>query len=185
VSVAVIEGHIVLIFTVNWHDEHLNSTIMEEDRAHVDLGIAADLEEGLEEAESQRQPKKRFVGRRQAAEAASKNNGSGSVEDSGVIQGEHLVLNTSRISIDKYQSQNLVGLRELSTKYPQRFSTTPISMLQLPFSLQTITLRYIKLFTEYEQMARRRSPCRCQKAFYSLRPQSPIYSLSFALGLRL
>lgn len=59
---------------------------MEEDRAQVDLGVAVDIEEKLEESAAKRQPKKRFVGRRQAAETASKN-GSAEVEDSGAIQG--------------------------------------------------------------------------------------------------
>jgi 2-(3-amino-3-carboxypropyl)histidine synthase len=59
---------------------------MEKDRAQVDLGVAVDVEEKLEEAAAQRQPKKRFVGRRQATEAAS-NGPNASVEDSGVIQG--------------------------------------------------------------------------------------------------
>jgi hypothetical protein len=63
---------------------------MEEDRAQVDLGIAMDVEESLEEAAAQRQPKKRFVGRRQAAESASKNGVNGSVEDSGAIQSKNL-----------------------------------------------------------------------------------------------
>ncbi|PBP24996.1 diphthamide biosynthesis protein-like protein 1 [Diplocarpon rosae] len=58
---------------------------MEEDRAGVDLGVAVDVEEQMEEAiAAQRQPKKRFVGRRQAAEAASRN--TDSVESSGAIQ---------------------------------------------------------------------------------------------------
>lgn len=62
---------------------------MEEDRAQVDLGVAVDLEEKLEEEEeAQRQPKKRFVGRRQAAELALRNGtNASSVEESGVIQG--------------------------------------------------------------------------------------------------
>lgn len=62
---------------------------MEEDRAEADLGLAVDVEERLEEAVVQRQPKKRFVGRRQAeAAAASKNSTNGTVEDSGAVQGK-------------------------------------------------------------------------------------------------
>jgi hypothetical protein len=72
---------------------------MEEDRAQVDLGIAADIEERQEEATAQRQPKKRFVGRRQAAEAAFRNGGSTSVEESGAVTSIHsdniLLSNTS------------------------------------------------------------------------------------------
>jgi hypothetical protein len=68
---------------------------MEEDRAQVDLGVAVDIEERLKEPTIPRQPKKRFVGRRQAAEAASKN-GPTSIEESGAIQGFYL--HTSRKS---------------------------------------------------------------------------------------
>ena len=60
---------------------------MEDDRAEVDLGIAVDVEEILEEAAEQRQPKKRFVGRRQATEAASR---SSAGEESSAIQGTSL-----------------------------------------------------------------------------------------------
>lgn len=67
------------------------STTMEDDRAQVDLGVAVDIEEQIEEAAAaQRQPKKRFVGRRQAAEAALKNEANGLVEDSGAVQGTYL-----------------------------------------------------------------------------------------------
>merc|ERR1711939_293254 len=66
--------------------EHRTAS-MEEDRAQVDLGVAVDVEEQIEEAAAaQRLPKKRFVGRRQAAEAALKNESNGSVEESGAIQ---------------------------------------------------------------------------------------------------
>jgi 2-(3-amino-3-carboxypropyl)histidine synthase len=59
---------------------------MEDDRAQVDLGIAAEIEE-RQEYVSHRQPKKRFVGRRQAAEAASRNGAKSNVEDIGAVQG--------------------------------------------------------------------------------------------------
>lgn len=60
---------------------------MEEDRAEGNLGIAADLELQVEEVVVQRQPKKRFVGRRQAAENALNGPDASSIEDSGAIQG--------------------------------------------------------------------------------------------------
>jgi 2-(3-amino-3-carboxypropyl)histidine synthase len=63
---------------------------MEEDRVEVDLGIAADLEEAHIAEKAIKQPKRRFVGRRTAAEAATKStNGQNgqSIEDSGAIQG--------------------------------------------------------------------------------------------------
>jgi hypothetical protein len=70
---------------------HLPASKMENDRAEVDLGIAVDVEERLEEeAAAQRQPKKRFVGRRQATEAASRSNAGGAGEGSSAIQGKSL-----------------------------------------------------------------------------------------------
>ncbi|MBV1838907.1 hypothetical protein KUA11_17200 [Acetobacter estunensis] len=80
---------------------------MEDDRAQVDVGLAADIEESqmaqLEtpqhtptngESQNQehptvKQPKKRFVGRRAAAEAASRNGGDGDGVngESGALQG--------------------------------------------------------------------------------------------------
>jgi hypothetical protein len=62
---------------------------MEDDRAQVDLGVAVDVEERLEEAAAQRQPKKRFVGRRAAA-AASRSETNGNVEHNGAIDGERI-----------------------------------------------------------------------------------------------
>lgn len=58
---------------------------MEDDRAEVDLGVAVDVEERLEQ-EAQKLPKRRFVGRKQAAEAAS-NSETNSSESKGTIQG--------------------------------------------------------------------------------------------------
>jgi hypothetical protein len=72
---------------------------MEDDRAQVDLGIAADIEETQEEAAALRQPKKRFVGRRQAAEAASRNGANMSVEDSGAVTSISTRINHLRYTI--------------------------------------------------------------------------------------
>ena len=63
---------------------------MEDDRALVDLGIAADLEEVQNSQNALKQPKRRFVGRRAAAEAAAKSTAgepNTSVEESGAVQG--------------------------------------------------------------------------------------------------
>jgi 2-(3-amino-3-carboxypropyl)histidine synthase len=60
---------------------------MEDDRALVDLGIAADIEESQNAQNVIKQPKKRFVGRRAATEAAKSSSGNASIEDSGAIQG--------------------------------------------------------------------------------------------------
>ncbi|KAK4115748.1 Diphthamide biosynthesis protein 1 [Canariomyces notabilis] len=59
---------------------------MEEDRALVDLGIAADIEQSQPVPNALKQPKRRFVGRRAAAEASKAAPGSVSLEDSGAIQ---------------------------------------------------------------------------------------------------
>ena len=61
---------------------------MEEDRAQVDLGGAVDAELGLENQQKQKQPRKRFIGRKEAAERAEKRSDTdGTIEDSGAIQG--------------------------------------------------------------------------------------------------
>lgn len=74
---------------------------MEEDRRQTDLGIAADIEEAqlaqtsqapatqneAETATPLKQPKKRFIGRRAAVEAAEKLGESGASGESGAVQG--------------------------------------------------------------------------------------------------
>lgn len=67
---------------------------MEEDRAQADLGIAADIEEAHAPPPSppaRKQPKKRFVGRRAAANNAKNGAGDPSIEDSGAIQGKPML----------------------------------------------------------------------------------------------
>ena len=59
---------------------------MEQDRAEVDLGVAADLEQA-HSVEPPKQPKKRFVGRRQAVEAAARNGSYATGNESKEIQG--------------------------------------------------------------------------------------------------
>ncbi|KAH8899663.1 Diphthamide biosynthesis protein 1 [Thozetella sp. PMI_491] len=61
---------------------------MEDDRIQVDLGLAAEIEEAHVVQDAIKQPKKRFVGKRTAAEAAAKSGGGSgtSIEDSGAIQ---------------------------------------------------------------------------------------------------
>lgn len=84
---------------------------MEEDRAQTDLGIAADIEEAQNQAAYAsptqqidaeqtppgdenvvKQPKKRFVGRRAASEAATKNASAGTEGGSGAVQRESVLL---------------------------------------------------------------------------------------------
>lgn len=68
---------------------------MEDDRAQVDLGIAADLEANQAPENVVKQPKKRFVGKRAAAttssSAAAAKSNSSSIEESGAIQGKKFI----------------------------------------------------------------------------------------------
>ncbi len=66
---------------------------MEEDRAQSDLGIAADIEQAQSPTPVQKQPKKRFIGRRAAANAArNSSTDNPSLEDSGAVQGTRVLL---------------------------------------------------------------------------------------------
>jgi hypothetical protein len=61
---------------------------MEEDRAATNLGRATDVEVSAEHEVAPRAPKKRFIGRRAAAEkAGTTSEPNVAVEDSGAIQG--------------------------------------------------------------------------------------------------
>ena len=61
---------------------------MEPDRTQTDLGEAVNAELSASKSDPLKQPKKRFIGRRAAAEKAEKNGGSnGPIEDSGAIRG--------------------------------------------------------------------------------------------------
>jgi len=63
---------------------------MEEDRIATNLGPDLPSELNGEQSPVPKQPKKRFVGRRTAAEAAgSKATPNESIEDSGAIQGKN------------------------------------------------------------------------------------------------
>jgi 2-(3-amino-3-carboxypropyl)histidine synthase len=63
---------------------------MEQDRQQADISTP---ELDGEAVAVPKQPKKRFIGRRAAAEkAAAKGDTIGGIEDSGAIQGSHLVL---------------------------------------------------------------------------------------------
>ena len=67
---------------------------MEDDRVEVDLGLAAEIEEVHIAEEAVKQPKKRFVGRRTATEAAAAKAGSSNaaIEDAGAVQGMLLTM---------------------------------------------------------------------------------------------
>lgn len=60
---------------------------MEEDRARADLGEAFDAEINAESHQKLKEPRKRFIGRKEAAERAEKRGTTnGTIEDSGAIQ---------------------------------------------------------------------------------------------------
>lgn len=74
---------------------------MEDDRLDVDIGVAADIEAAQSPPPTLKQPKKRFVGRRAATEAAAKD-ASGNIENSGAIQSAYMygwVIGSSLIPI--------------------------------------------------------------------------------------
>ena len=61
---------------------------MEQDRAQADVGKAVDAELIAENPQKQKQPRKRFVGRKEAAERAERRADiNGTIEDTGAIQG--------------------------------------------------------------------------------------------------
>ncbi len=65
---------------------------MESDCAQVDIGV--DVEERAAENVATRQPKKRFVGRRQAAASSTSHAGdSSAIEENGAIQSSYILFN--------------------------------------------------------------------------------------------
>lgn len=65
----------------------INIAKMEEDRAVTNLGPMAEDGFNSEVPVVPKQPKKRFVGRKQAERAAGKTDPNANIEDSGAIQG--------------------------------------------------------------------------------------------------
>lgn len=65
----------------------INIVKMEEERAVTNLGPTANDEFNSEVPVVPKQPKKRFVGRKQAERAAGKTDSNANIEDSGAIQG--------------------------------------------------------------------------------------------------
>jgi hypothetical protein len=70
---------------------------MEEDR--LEANLTHDVEQSVEESVPLRQPKKRFVGRRQANENSRPSGGSSAIEDNGTIQGIFLFSRQRRFLI--------------------------------------------------------------------------------------
>lgn len=97
---------------------------MEDDRAQADLGEAIDAELGAEKQEKQKYPRKRFIGRKEAAERAEKRgDANGTIEDSGAIQGAQRASEVCERITDTLQSHNQERRPERSTKFLQKYST--------------------------------------------------------------
>jgi len=96
---------------------------MEEDRAQVDLGIAADIEESQRTQNVMKQPKKRFVGRRTAAEAAAKSStANGSIEETGAIQVAQPRRGPRMLNQVPPEILNDPALKEAMTLLPSNYS---------------------------------------------------------------
>jgi len=82
---------------------------MEQDRQQADISTPQLDGEAIAVT---KQPKKRFIGRRAAAEkAAAKGDSNGGIEDSGAIQGSHLVSTSNLECTDSsLQSPHLEGV---------------------------------------------------------------------------
>ena len=88
---------------------------MELDRAETNLGAAVDIEVAVEKEGKSRQPKRRFVGQRTAAQMAAKEDKSnGALEGSELIQG--LCAALSDWSSKERSSRNLVSQSGRATK---------------------------------------------------------------------
>jgi len=76
---------------------------MEEERTLVDVCKAVDAELDIQQPTETRQPKKRFIGRRAAAELAQRKGDSGStIEDSGAMTGSCDLSVTSDLVLTTY-----------------------------------------------------------------------------------
>jgi hypothetical protein len=67
---------------------------MEEDR--LESNIIHDVEQSVEENVPLRQPRKRFVGRRQVAENSTLGSGGSTIEDNGAVQSIFVLLRMYR-----------------------------------------------------------------------------------------
>ena len=166
---------------------HLTFTLarMEKDRAQADLGEAVDAEISTEKREKQKQPRKRFIGRKEAAERGEKSGDTnGTIEDSGNIQSPQRALNVFERDADFPQLGNQERRPERSTKFQPRSSTIEKSIMPYLYYLQTTPLRYIKQYIVYAPLALRRSLYSSQKVYCSLLPLSPTSSQDSVLALR-
>ena len=159
---------------------------MEADRAQADLGKAVESELIADDKQQQKQPKKRFIGRKEAAERAEKSGDiNGTIEDSGAIQGEQETNTLCEWNTDILQLHEPGGQLERSIKSPPKFSMIQKSTTQYLFYLRTIHSKYQRQYTEYVHLAPKRWPCNFQRVCCFLLPPSQTSSLGSAQGLRL
>lgn len=129
---------------------------MEDDCAETGLGLAADVEPAQQAANvAIKQPKKRFVGRRQAAENAARiGSDAASEENNGAIQGDFNCI--SWIVPLTLQCHNLVEPQEYLIKCLLRYSMIPRSMLPSHYYRRTTPSRYTRPYTAFDRMAPRK-----------------------------
>lgn len=96
---------------------------MEADRAQTDLGEAVNVELEADSQDSPKQPKKRFIGRKAAAERAKQDGSSRrTIEDSGAIQGlfRNVYLGCYRLTIYSSTTKtNSSNAQSSTSKNPQ------------------------------------------------------------------
>jgi hypothetical protein len=170
----------------------INHLEMEDDRALVGLGTAADIEESQLEvhradnettenaAPTTRQPKRRFVGRRAADEAAA---AKGTTEEggSGAVQGIFGPTNNQKLQILLRCSSNSLAIqpqsldepRDSSTECPKKYPKTPTSRKPSPCYRPTTTSRSPRRYTACASPAPKRSRCRCRRVCSCLRRPFP------------
>jgi hypothetical protein len=94
---------------------------MEEDREATNLGPSLDEQLESEVPVSAKQPKRRFIGRRAADQAAQSRTGDASIEDSGAIQG----VNSPILVLECICPANIIFSYSISTssESPEQYST--------------------------------------------------------------
>ena len=99
---------------------------MEQDRHQTHLGETSDAELGPEKEGKQKQPKKRFIGRKEAAERAQKRGDANeAIETSKAIQGARRVSKVCQRDAEVLQLHNQERRPEHSIKFLQISSTIP------------------------------------------------------------
>jgi hypothetical protein len=146
---------------------------MEEDRAATNLGPEVDLYTP-EAPPSPKQPRKRFIGRRAAAERAAakaqENGDQDAAEDANAVAGMVAIKYRKARTDSHLQLQSQLVLLARSTKSPPKSSTTPTSMPPSHISQETTTSRFTRPSTAYVLPAQPTSHFSSQKDSSSSHP---------------